>query len=139
MAWNEIFLNRRLSPDAILNAVGRLFDVNPHDIVVSHDDRWYDIANDPSMVMICDLTPIAGDYPLRLRIIANREHVPHAAPFDGESVGVLCELLGCHALAELDDDYDPYTFMLVLSRHDIRRVRVNPDRLDNDGAFELES
>lgn len=138
MAWNEIFLNRRLSPDAILNAVGQLFNVNPHDIVVSHDDRWYDFAKDPNMVMICDLTPIAGDFPLRLRIIANREHVPHAAPFDGSSVGMLCELLDCNALAELDEDYDPYTFMLVRSRNEVLRVRVNADRLDNDGAFELE-
>jgi hypothetical protein len=139
MAWNAIFINRKASPEAVVNAVGQLFDVDPQAIIITQHDRWRDYVDDPNMVLICDLTLIPGDFPLRLRILANRVHVPHIPPFTGEAVGFLCELLGCQALAEPDEDDDDYTWLLVYDRHTMQRVSVNPERLDNEGAFEVVS
>lgn len=139
MSWNEIFLSRKLSPEMIVDAVGRLFDVNPQLIRVTRDDQWQPHVTDASMYLVCDLTALSPDFPLRLQIVISRENVPRATPFNPESVGMLCELLGCEALTETEaNDYDPYTFTLVRGRHDYQRVLVSAHHLDNNNAFVIE-
>lgn len=135
MSWNEIFLSSSLPVEDIVNAAGRLFDVPVTHILVTYHDKWANQYDDDTH-LICDLTPLPnGDFPLRLRLIIFLDKVPGASPFTPESVGILCELLGCLALAETDDDDNIYTWTLVQDRYNHRRVLVDAHRLDHDQAF----
>lgn len=127
MPWQYIFLSRQLSDDALKDGFSQFLNVEPETIVIQHEHPDFDNVGE-HVNAVCTLYTWGGDFPCAVEpIIIKRSLFPKDN--DLISVGILCELMHCHALIDFGTS-NPYLFSLIKDRHRYQKVGVDPDKLD---------
>jgi len=125
MLWEEVLVDRELTDDEVMTTMVALFAVSPDAVLVVDDITAANVSEKLSVV--CERTPIRGDFSLRLSIYL---HDPALEQLDRIAiVGQFCDLLHCKCLIS-DDSVNPYAMLLVEGSARQQPVFLDPERLD---------
>ena len=139
MSWDwdrDIYINREASHEQIAAILSQFFNVKADQVVVSVNHEWMDKQDDNTHV-VCDITHMKGDFPLGLLILPFKDKFDSIPLLSLETVGILCEMLQCHALVHMGDvdPFDPYVYTLVKGAGDYQVVEVDTRQLDYHDSF----
>jgi hypothetical protein len=138
MLWTELELDRVIPDERLREAWAEVFGFGQNRVAII-DDFTDETARGERISLVAERRRQPGDFPLHLTIVLRTEGLAArvAAPQDSlAAVRALCRSLECHALLS-DDGPNPYRWILVRPDAPETVVRVDPDRLDESGAFVL--
>lgn len=130
MSWQDIYFNRKLTDEEIIQACSKFFNIVPEAVEIQHEDSDISHVDLEKTQVFCGVYSLDGDFPTIVEVIPLRkEHIPIKRD---ESVGKLCELLDSHALVTFDGDGNPYSSTLIRGRNQYQKVMLDSKLLDSE-------
>ena len=134
MIWQDILLSRTAEDDRIAAALARVFGLSDQDVAIIDDITEAEDMGDPGL--ICERTPIEGDFVLQLTVMPQAAAAVDLAERseDRDLVLALGKALGADCLIANDETENPYAYSLIRTDGEGAQVHLDPDKLD-DGRY----
>lgn len=131
MPWRQVYLNRSLTDNEIIDGLASLFQVKTEQIKLSKENTNWLAVTDDSTRVACVVFYFQGSFPVGLDIIPLE--TTRKLENDLEAVGTLCESLNCHAVFWGNTrTLNPYVAMYIKGRNRYQLVLLDPEKLDQD-------
>ena len=137
MPWEDVALNRELSPQEVVKPLAQVFGIDEQGITIELGKFTGNVGE--STLVVCSFEKMKGDFPTHLGISPWRAEFLPKETGGGKTIGRLCDQLNSWAL--VTGHYpSPYVWVLIRGVGDYQFVRVHPDKLDQNypDAIELE-
>jgi hypothetical protein len=126
----DMMFERVISHDDFRKVIGGVFDVPPEQVEIVHSQEYPDYLKvKEDALVLCWLSDIPGDFPLRTEIMPWRKELLHLATDEMECL--ICEGLSCRALVD-GGELSPYRWDLISERGHRQRVTINEDLFDRE-------
>ena len=133
MIWEDVILDREVVDGELAETLSQLLQVDPQRVLVVDEVAEANPGKDT--VLICEKGPVSGDFRLLLSLYVLDESF---VPRDRASFFVsLSSNLECRCLVADNSDVDPYVMLLVEPGGSLRRVSLDPERLDQHDEYAL--
>jgi hypothetical protein len=128
MSWQDVYFDRNLNRDEIITGLSQLFHVDSQTVAVQFDT--VDLTDTEGLRVVCGVFTQQGEFPTYLEIVPLEAALIPQDKY--EAIGILCEIFTAYALIPYDMDTNPYTSTLIRKRHDYQKVKLDPDKLDDE-------
>jgi len=128
MICEEILISREVSYDDITKAISTVFNVAFQEVLTLSVDQWAETVIPDTVRIIGEITPYAGDFPLRVAFFWKNYRAEHLDKL--RIIGEFCEKLHCQALVS-DESDNPYTWYLVSDINKYEHIVIDSEQPEN--------
>lgn len=130
MYWEDLLLDRQLTPDKLTKWLAATFSVPEDAIVVASEESKVPVSNETQI--LSEFSTAKGEFPLHVAVFTRR---PELDAIKVEpAVADLCRQFNLYALVS-DDTPNPYRMILVTPSGHRKAVHLDVDALDDEDRY----